>query len=208
MTRNIRERNAVPLLEIEPTVYPPENDQPDLTLERARQGDEAAFTELYQQYRPRILGYFRRRLADTEEANDLTAEVFLRMAGAIRDGKTWNISFSAWLFRIARNLLIDHVRATSRAQLTSLSDELPCKRSNATQEAIEDHVDSAELREALGAIRPEYATVLKLRYFQELSLADIGRRLGKSESAVKVANYRALRALRKECAQRPGLAAA
>ena len=73
-------------------------------LERAREYDPAALGEIYDRYAVRIYNYIYRRLGDAHLAEDLTADVFVKMLEAIRYSVSWRISFSGWLYRIAHNL--------------------------------------------------------------------------------------------------------
>ena len=84
--------------------------------------DETALGELYDRYESRIYSYIFRRTGDATLAEDLTAQVFLKMLEAIRGSKAWHSSFSGWLYRIAHNAVIDYYRQRDRQQLVQLED--------------------------------------------------------------------------------------
>ncbi len=100
-----------------------------ILLERAKEYDEAALTELYDRYAPRIYAYIYRRIGDAQLAEDLTGDVFTRVLRAIQAEHFWHTSFQAWLYRIAHNLVVDHYRR--QPELPELA---------ATKSWIGDHV--------------------------------------------------------------------
>jgi RNA polymerase sigma-70 factor (ECF subfamily) len=177
-------------------------------LAQARNGDPAAFRTVYDQFGPAIFRFFCRRTGDAEVAADLTSEVFLRVHRAIDADQTWRVSFTSWLYRIARNQLIDHLRSVRRRPQTELTDALPYAGGDGMDEHVDRRLVAREVRRVLHELRPEYAQVLRLRFFKEMSHAEIGRALGKSEAAIKVTHHRALRAFQRECQRHPLLAAA
>ena len=90
-------------------------DEDDL-IARARQGDREAFADLYQRYLPMIYAYVRARVFDDHDAEDLTEQVFLRAYQSLSryHGRGW--PYSAFLYRVARNLLVDHIRRSRPRQ--------------------------------------------------------------------------------------------
>ena len=89
-------------------------------LAAAMQYNAAALGEVYDRYEAKIYSYIYRRTGDQSLAEDLTAQVFLKMLESIRNRKAWHSSFSGWLYRIAHNLVIDHYRRRDRqSALTS-----------------------------------------------------------------------------------------
>jgi RNA polymerase sigma-70 factor (ECF subfamily) len=175
------------------------SDEERLLFERAKQSDEAALAEIYDRYSPAVYRYLYRRLGDEVVAEDLTAQVFLQMLEAIHSHNTWETSFSGWLFRIAHNLLADHFRRSARRPTVALSELIPAKDGDPVPIA-ERSVTMDQLREAINHLKPDQVEVLLLRFGEGLSHAETSRILGKSEGAVKVIQFRALRALRKELA--------
>jgi RNA polymerase sigma-70 factor (ECF subfamily) len=186
----------------------PQDNELRQLLERARDGDTQALGQLYDIYSPAIYRYLCRRCGDPEVAQDLTSGVFLKVLEAIHAGHCWSESFTGWLYRIAQNLLIDHVRSVARRPQSELPETVPCAASAAMEDNVERACTADEVRDALHDLRPEYANVLVLRFAAGLTHAEVGRLLDKNEDTVKVTQHRALKSLRKKLAQRPAFQAA
>jgi RNA polymerase sigma-70 factor, ECF subfamily len=161
-------------------------------LERAIHGDAEAFGALYRQHLERVYRYVLYRVSDPLEAEDLTETVFLKVWEALADYRATGLPWTAWLFRIAGNTVIDYYR--TRRQHAELDETLPT-RDRAPDEAIlaGDEVD--QLRVAIQQLAPEHQDVLLLRFVEGLSHADVARMTGKTEGAVRVIQHRALAAL-------------
>ncbi len=167
----------------------------------ARQ-DTEAFGELYRRYVKKIYNYVYYRTNNHHDAEDLTARVFYRAMAHIDSYTDRGIPFSAWLYRIAHNLVANWHRDHGRRQIISLEEyignELPA-------EAPEHSAESGEEREALlSAIRnlPEdRQQLLILKYVEHLSNAEIGEIMNRTEGAVKSLYHRTLLALRDELSQ-------
>jgi len=174
-----------------------------LLLERAKHLEPAALEEVYDRYAPRIFRYIYRRLGSRGgplqkmTAEDLTGEVFLRMLEAIRQDKTWQTSFSGWLYRIAHNLVVDHFRDRSRTPRVSLDDAPPLRASgNDPAQIIETRVTQEQLLQALRGLTDDQAQVMVLRFVDGHSIAEVARIMDKTSGAVKGLQYRAAVALR------------
>lgn len=164
-------------------------------IDRARTGHPQALGQLYDRYSPAIYRYLYRRTGDAVLAEDLTGTVFLRMLEALRKDQAWDDSFSGWLYRIAHNLLTDHMRARGRRPETDLPETLPMGGTR-LEDRVERNLAMEAVRKAIHQLKPEYTEVLLLRFTEGLSHADVAARLGKTETAVKVTQHRALKALR------------
>jgi RNA polymerase sigma-70 factor (ECF subfamily) len=169
---------------------------------RARKGDTAALGALYDRYSPAIYAYLYRRTGNAELARDLTADVFVKVIEAIQGHRVWRESFTGWLYRIAHNLLVDHVRAVKRRPQSELPDTLPGTEGADLEDRVEAVVAATEVRAALDGLRPEYAQLLALRFAGDLTHAEMGKILGKTADNIKVTQYRALKALRKQLDRR------
>jgi len=167
-----------------------------LLLERAKEYDQAALGELYDRYGPRIYSYIYYRLGDTSLAEDLTAQVFLRMLEAIRASRPWRDSFSGWLYRIAHNLIVDHFRRQAQEGCMPLEEQLVAAEDN-TAEAVEKRLTRRQLRAAINRLSEDQAQVVVLRFVEGLSSAEIARIMGKSEGAIRALQYRAIVNLRR-----------
>ena len=161
-------------------------------VDAAQQGDHTALSALYDHYFPRVYRYVSVRLSSTEDAEDVTMEIFLRIIENLRSFSWRGLPFGAWVFRIARNEVVSHVRRqkvrTTTAQLTeSIQDPTP------------DHVDTivtaftvATVREAAERLPEAQRQVIALRFGAGLSVAETAKALGKTENNVKVLQHKAI----------------
>ena len=143
-------------------------------LARARNGDVEALAALCSEYLPRLKSFFRRLGADAD-ADDLSQQTLLRMIEHIADFRTLaGGSFSAWIYRIAYNLFIDAKRART-AQ--SLEDCDAPSGEPSPQERAERSEQELRVKRALAALDDESRAMVVLRYFRDMSYADIARAL-------------------------------
>ena len=170
-------------------------------VERAQRGDAQAFSRLYEEYFEKIYRYIMIRVGSRVDAEDLTEQVFLKVLESIASFKWRGVPFSAWLFRIARNVVIDHLRKAKKGSLP-LSESA----SGGVDPALlaEKRLDIEQLNLALEKLTQAQREVVALRFAAGLSTAETGRALGKSEGAVKALQHSALVALRKRLAQWQG----
>ena len=165
---------------------------------RMAEGEEAVIEALYDLYADRIYRYILARTGAIEVAQDLTGELFLRVArhiGSFRlDGRRPAASVSAWLYRIAANLVADSHRAGQRKRAASLDDEAerPDGRPGPCEE-IERSELLQQLRVALDRLSEEQRLVVIGKFADEMSNQEIADWLGKSEGAIKSLQHRALR---------------
>lgn len=178
-------------------VYAEDPDQQSL-LERASRADPVALGEIYDQYVERIYAYIYHRVGQAETAEDLTSQVFMRMLEAIRSGQGWRTSFSGWLYRIARNLVIDHYRRRGRASFVDIDEAPPIGTTkDDPSHAVQASLDRENLRAALSRLTEEQAQVITLRFLEDLSIAETAAAMDKTEGAIKALQYRAVLALRR-----------
>jgi RNA polymerase sigma-70 factor (ECF subfamily) len=165
-------------------------------LERARAYDEAALGELYDRYAPKMYSYIYRRVGDAMLAEDLTGELFVRVLRSIRGDKAWSSSFSAWLYRIAHNLVVDHYRRRPPEPDDPLDESLEGMGDDPVA-AVEGAARGERLRAAIRRLTPDQQQVLALRYGEELSTAETARIVSKSTGAVEALQHRAVASLRR-----------
>lgn len=158
-------------------------DEPALI--RAAQRDPTAFVALYRLYGDRVYQYMRVRTASSDEAADLTQQVFLRALDGIAGYRDRGLPFSAWLFRIARNVAVD-TRRKMRADLSL--DIIPEHLQPWSQEDIEGAVvyaaDLSRLKALIADLDPEERELITLRFMSGLTLEEIASVIGSSRSAV------------------------
>jgi RNA polymerase sigma-70 factor, ECF subfamily len=162
-------------------------------IERAQKGDKAAVSTLYETYAQPVFQYISYRVESDVIAEDLTADVFLRMVRALPAYKDIGAPFGAWLYRIAANRITDFYRQNQASNTEAISDD---HRSDIDlYDQLVDEEERSHLRTALQSLSEEYQTVLILRFMQDLSHAEVAATLGKSVEAVRVVQYRALKVL-------------
>lgn len=165
-------------------------------LERAQANDGEALGELYDRYAPLIYSYLYRRLYDAQLAEDLTGEVFVRVLQAVQGKRLWHTSFRGWLYRIAHNLVVDHYREQSLAQVLALDERLVAAQDN-PDSVLAEKLSHQHLRAAVARLTWDQQQVLALRFGEQLSTREVAKVLGKTTGAVDALQHRALRALRR-----------
>jgi len=165
-------------------------------VQRAKQGDREAFAQLYEEYFDRIYRYIAFKTGDRVEAEDMTQQVFLNALDAISSFKWKGISFSAWLYRIAHNLVVDYLRKKPKRAATLVS-ESPAGSDGNPQLMAEHSLDIERLLSACQRLTEPQRQVISLRFAGELPIAEVARIMGKSQGAVKALQHSAIVALRK-----------
>jgi RNA polymerase sigma-70 factor (ECF subfamily) len=179
------------------TEPPPPDD--DVTLVRRAQAYEKdALSAVFDIYYPKIYNYGLVQLRDVQAAEDLASDVMLRVLESIERYQPRGVPLSAWVFRIARNRLVDIRRRSHRRREVSLVDSLVTSSAGGSPHAtVERALDFGEVCFALGQLTDTQEQVLILRFLKDLDVATVAKTLGRSESAVKSIQFRALAALRR-----------
>lgn len=166
----------------------------ELLVIRCRRGDPGAMAELVDRWE-RPLFYYIRRLVDTEEdAWDLLQDVWLKVIREVRKLREPG-AFPTWVYRIARNTAISHLRKKVPARsLTTEEGDLEIPDGN-PDEAVKD-LEAAEVHRALATLSLPHREVLTLRFLEDFSLAEIAQVTGAPEGTVKSRLFHAKRALR------------
>ncbi len=172
---------------------------PDYDEERviraAQAGDRDAFASLYEAHVDRVYHYLLRRMGQPADAEDVTAEVFIRAMKALKGFEFRGAPFIAWLFRIAHNTAINHLKKHSRRQEVPLLDNLPDV--NDPAELALNQVASQEVSRAMQGLTALQRQVITLRYMAQLSIAETAAKMERTEGAVKFLQHSALRALQR-----------
>lgn len=165
-------------------------------IRKAAQGDETAFGLLYDEFAEALYKFIRFKVSETEQAEDLLQEVFIKAWQGIPKLELDNLNFSAWLYTVASNTVNDYFRRMyRRPQTVSLSPELDIRAGSDTSRMAEARIDSDYTRILLNSLPPEYKQVLELRFIQEFSVEETARVLKKSSVSTRVLQYRALKKL-------------
>jgi len=165
-------------------------------VSRAQKGDEEAFARLYEEYFTKIYRYIVVRMGDEMEAEDITQQVFLKALQSIGSFKWKGVPFSAWLYRIAHNQVVDYLRKTKRRTTVSVDDVTLIDKSD-PQGEVERKFDLKQLSGALQHLTEAQQTVISLRFTSELPTAEVARIMGKNEGAIKALQHSAIVSLRK-----------
>jgi RNA polymerase sigma-70 factor (ECF subfamily) len=157
--------------------------------------DSAAFAQLYDFYLPRIYGFIYRRIQDRCVAEDLTSMTFQRALENVRRPDFRNECFGGWLYRVASNAVVDHVRRDRRFVALGNSDgeEEPA---DLAIDALAAALDRDQLRRALLSLSSAHREVLVLRFYDDMDTLEMCAILGCSRETLAVRLHRALRALR------------
>lgn len=167
-------------------------NQPTSQTHTQRENLPAA-EELYVQHHEHIFRFIWSRVHDAPLAEDLTGEVFTRMVANLPNYHDRSLPFRAWLYQIARNLIIDHHRKESSAQglrdLTQLDGA-------STEEKAETALTLERVQQVLKKMDSAQREVVELRFLAELSLEEVAAVIDKSVAAVKALQHRGLASLR------------
>lgn len=167
---------------------------------RAKAGDESAFTQIYERYSAAIYRYIYYRVGETELAEDLQAEVFLRMLEGMHryEDRGWPIS--AWLYRIAHDRTVDTIRRRKNQRHVPIEDwEGSC---DGPENVVSAQLEHEELREKLEDLTHDQRQVILMRFMADMSVQEVARRLGRTEGSVKALQHRGLQSLARRLNQR------
>ena len=175
---------------------------------RVQAGDMAAFETLVAKFRRPLIGFMYRMARNQAVAEELAQEVFLRVYRS-RESYHADAKFSTWLYRIATNLALNHIRDTrsERAEVTASLDE-PNEETGRTLDVADTHLDAeqelvrrerlAQIRQQVEALPERQRVAVLMHKFQGLDYKEIGKVLKLSESATKSLLFRAYETLREK----------
>ena len=165
-------------------------------VKRAQQHDGEAFGQLYDKYFNKIYRYVAFKVGNKAEAEDMAQQVFLSALENISSFKWRNIPFSAWLFRIAHNKVVDHLRKKSRRATVPL-EGIQVVSASDPQQTTELRLDIEWLKSATGELTAAQQEVITLRFAGNLPIAQVAEIMDKSPGAIKALQHSAIVALRK-----------
>jgi RNA polymerase sigma-70 factor (ECF subfamily) len=167
-------------------------------VDRAQKGDRSALEELYLIHFDRIYSYLHMTVSNRHDAEDLTTQTFLKMLESIGRFRWQSAPFSAWLFRIAHNLSMDHFRARRRWQPEEeVPEPVGSEEPSAEAEAMQS-IGRQSMLELIDTLSQEQQQVLTLKFVFNFTNADVAKILDKSEGAIKSLQHRALASLQKQ----------
>jgi RNA polymerase sigma-70 factor, ECF subfamily len=170
-----------------------QNDDEQI-IQKVKNGDAEAFGVLYEQFAELIFRYIYSHLDNRLDAEDLTEEVFLRAWRALPKYDERGLPFTAFLFRIGRNSLIDYYR--QRKDVQSIEDMELQAHQLEPEEAVGLNIENENLRKTIAGLREDYRNVVIFRFLSGLSPEETAQLMQRSVGAVRVLQHRALAALK------------
>lgn len=164
-------------------------------LRAAQRGDTDAFAALYRENVQVVFRYIYNRVNDLHQAEDLTADVFMRALQSIGGYTDQGKPFIAWLYRIAHARVVDHYRKTGRRPPESELENEPIPVHDDLDESILRKQAASALREAIAALTGDQQQVVVLRFIEGYRLEQVADIMGKNANAIKALQHRALRSL-------------
>ncbi len=164
----------------------------------AQRGDSHAFSLLYQEYVRPIYQYIYMRVdKNTEQAEDLTQEVFLKALDNLQKYRYRGKPFTSWLYRIAHNLVIDYYRHANKNHASPITETMVMVSEENPVSAVERSAELNELKKAIEKLPPQQKEVISLRFINGLSIAETAEIIGKTGGNVKKLQHVALTKLKK-----------
>jgi len=165
-------------------------------VQRARQGDHEAFARLYETHFDKIFRYVVLKIRNQAEAEDMTQQVFVKAYESIGSYQLQGVPFTAWLYRIAHNQMVDFVRKESK-KLVPLDESLPIKDDSDLECEVETKMEMEKVVLATKQLTKAQREVISLRFAGGLSITEAAKTMRKSEGAIKALQHSAILALRK-----------
>jgi RNA polymerase sigma-70 factor (ECF subfamily) len=183
---------------LQPSAMPQSDEATEEVLvQQAQRGERAALAELVRRYQKPVYALCLRYVHDHDEAADLLQRTFVRVMTKLGDLRSADL-FRSWVFRIAANLALNHIRDHARFVSEEASAAGPA--SPPVRPIGADRLEAGQLAQALRSIVDDLPTkqrmTLELRVYEDMSFREIGEALGTSEGAAKVNFHYAIRALR------------
>jgi RNA polymerase sigma-70 factor (ECF subfamily) len=172
---------------------PPDGD----LIALAKQGDREAFGQLYERYADALYRYLRTRVGSDEDAEDLTENVFVRCFESLETYEERGWPYSAFLYQVARNLLVNHYRQGTSPQPLDEHESIEA-REPGLEQRLSDREDVLQARQALSRLPADYQEIIRLRVLMDMPTSTVAEWMKRSEGAVRVLLHRALKALRHE----------
>ena len=165
-------------------------------IRRAKQGDETAFAEIYTRHHDAVYTYLFYRVNDVQVAEDITGEVFLRLVAKVDKFTYRGRPVLAWLYTIARNLLVDYQRKQAQAGVSELEDRWVTSDPSPPEVAERSLTRDCLIR-SLKHLTEDQQRVILHRLIEGRNNSEVASLLGKTEGAVKSLQHRALASLRR-----------
>jgi RNA polymerase sigma-70 factor (ECF subfamily) len=176
---------------------PTETDPIIPLVAKIQQGDDQAFSLLYDQFADRIYKFIRLKVSEEEQAEDLLQEVFVKAWQGAKKLELADLNFSAWLYRVASNTVNDHYRKVyRRPQTVELDPAFNVAAPDDTEKLAEDSFEAAAMGKVIEELPANYKQIIELRYFQDFTVEETAKVLNKSSVTVRVLQHRAVKRLK------------
>lgn len=166
-------------------------------VKRAQQGDQEAFARLYEENFDKIYRYLSFRIGDRTEAEDMTQQVFLKALQSITSFRWKGVPFTAWLYRIARNQIIDRQRKKTKRQSDVPIEDTLLTSDDDPQTITEQNMDIEMVLSATQRLTEAQREVISLRFTSQLPISEVAGIMGKNQGAIKALQHSAIAALRR-----------
>ena len=166
-------------------------------VQRARQGEQEAFAQLYENHFDKIFRYVVLKIRNQAEAEDMAQQVFIKAYESIGSYQSQGVPFTAWLFRIAHNQMVDYVRKQSKRQTVPLDESLQIMDDCDVEHEVETKIEMEKVVLATAKLTKAQREVISLRFAGGLSITEAAKTMRKSEGAIKALQHSAILALRK-----------
>jgi RNA polymerase sigma-70 factor (ECF subfamily) len=173
-------------------------DQLTVLAIRMKKGDRKAAAELYDELSGKVYGFFFTRTSRKEIAEDLSQDIFVRLVEKIDGFDEAKGKFPVWFWQMARNMLVDHYRTKKEITFSAFEEEEVEAMSITGTPNIDDRLHYQKVQTFLKGMSDEERGLFELRYVAEMPYNEIGKILGKSEGALRVAALRIKEKIKKE----------
>lgn len=164
---------------------------------KTKQGDQEAFSALYDEFADRIYKFIRMKISESEQAEDLLQEVFVKAWQGSKTLEVTDLNFSAWLYKVASNTVNDHYRKVyRRPQTVELDTAYNIASTDDTERLAENGFEAEAMKKVLDELPENFKQVLELRYFQDFTVEETAKILNKSSVTVRVLQHRATKKLK------------
>jgi len=172
-------------------------EKEEILIKESRSGEAGSFGKLYDIYQPQIYRFIFLKVSRKEEAEDLTHQVFLSAWQNIKKYQIRKFPFSSWLYRIAKNKVIDFYRTSKNNISIELVNESEFKNLPSPEMKTENSLEIKKVKKAMSFMNQEQQDVIIMRFVEDMPTKEVANILGKSEGAIKLIQHRALNKLKK-----------
>ena len=167
-----------------------------ILIQQIKKGDEQAFAQFYNTYQGRIYRFVYFKVSDEEKAQDLTNEVFMKAFNYLKDDEAHEIeNFQAFIFKTARNLVIDFYRTRKQNISLDAISEIASKKEDVSQK-IDDKLDIEKVAKAIKQLPNDYREIIILRFVDGLSFEEISHSVGKSLGSCRMLAHRGIKKIK------------